>query len=59
MKANNQFTRISKAIEGSEVVKLSRSHATMPADDKVKKANPQRMDILRRHALSTRNNDNA
>jgi len=57
MKAKNTYTRTSKAIEGAEAAKVARTHAEMPADDKVKARNPQRMDILRRHALSTRNKD--
>ena len=54
MKANNLFTRKSKPIKGAEVAKLARSHAAEPADDRVRKKNPQRMDILRRNSLSSR-----
>jgi hypothetical protein len=57
MKAKNTFSRTAKAIDGAEKSKAPRAHAEMPADDKAKKANPQRMDILRRHAISTRNKD--
>jgi hypothetical protein len=54
MKAKNLFTRKSYPIKGAEVAKLARTHAAEPADDRSKKENPQRMDILRRNALSSR-----
>jgi len=58
MKANNSFKRAAKAIAGAGEVVLPRSHAEQPAGEDTKRKNPQRMDILRRHALSSRNNDN-
>jgi hypothetical protein len=58
MKAKLNYTRAAKPIKGAEIAKLPRTHAEMPADDKAIKQNPQRMDILRRHALSSRNQDN-
>lgn len=54
MKAKPNYTRAAKAIKGAEIAKAPRSHAMMPADDKAKKANPQRMDIMRRHQLTPR-----
>jgi len=61
MKAKNTFTRISKAVDGASEALAPRSHALEPADGQAKQKNPQRMDILRRHILSSRNksNDNA
>jgi hypothetical protein len=57
MKAKNAYTRAAKAIAGASEAVLPRSHAEEPAGDKAKKTNPQRMDILRRHVLSSRKND--
>jgi hypothetical protein len=58
MKAKNVYHRLSKSIDGANEAQMPRSHAEEPAGDKTKKANPQRMDILRRHVLSSRNKDN-
>ena len=57
MKAKNTYSRTAKAVEGASEAVSPRTHAEMPADDKAKARNPQRMDILRRHALSSRNKD--
>lgn len=57
MKAKNSFKRTAKSIDGAETAKAPRTHAEMPADDRAKARNPQRMDILRRHAISNRNKD--
>jgi hypothetical protein len=57
MKANNLYKRAAKAIDGADEAVSPRSHAEEPAGDKAKKANPQRMDILRRAAISNRQND--
>jgi hypothetical protein len=54
MKAKNTYTRAAKAIAGASEAVLPRSHAAEPADDRVRKKNPQRMDILRRNSLSSR-----
>jgi hypothetical protein len=57
MKAKNDFNRTAKQIDGASEANSPRTHAAEGADQKAKKANPQRMDILRRHALSSRNKD--
>ena len=54
MKANNKFTRVAHPVKGAEVAKMPRTHATNEASEDSKRKNPQRMDILRRHALSSR-----
>jgi hypothetical protein len=57
MKSQNNFSRTSNPIKGSEKAKSPRTHAAEAAGKEAKKANPQRMDILRRHQLSSRNKD--
>lgn len=57
MKANNNFKRTAKSVDGASEALSPRSHAEEPAGDKAKARNPQRMDILRRHEISTRKKD--
>jgi hypothetical protein len=57
MKAKLNFKREAKAVDGAEEAVSPRSHAEELAGDKAKKQNPQRLDIIRRHMLSSRNND--
>jgi len=57
LKAKNTYTRTATLAVGASEAAMPRKHAEEPAGEKAKKANPQRMDILRRHVLSSRNND--
>ena len=59
MKAKPNYTRAAKKVTGAEKAASPRSHAEEPAGGEAKKQNPQRLDIIRRHMLSSRNNDNA
>jgi hypothetical protein len=59
MKTKLNYKREAKKIDGSDEAISPRSHAEEPAGDKAKKQNPQRLDIIRRAMLSSRNNDNA
>jgi hypothetical protein len=59
MKTKMDYKRVASKIQGSEQASSPRSHATMPAGDKARKQNPQRLDIIRRAMLSSRKNDNA
>lgn len=54
---HNKFTRKHSKIKGAEVAAKPRTHAAEEATEDVRRQNPQRMDILRRHTLSTRNNN--
>jgi len=57
MKAKNLYKRVAKPLSGVEEVTRPRSHAEEPAGDNAKKQNPQRLDIIRRHMLSSRKSD--
>jgi hypothetical protein len=58
MKSKHAYKRVSKPIKGSEKAMAARSHALPQADEMGKKANPQRLDLIRRNMLSTRKKDN-
>jgi hypothetical protein len=57
MKAKNLYRRVSKSIDGSQRAAYPRSHAEEPTGDATRKQNPQRLDIIRRHMLSSRKSD--
>jgi hypothetical protein len=52
------YTRIAKPIKGSEIAAKPRTHASESASEDVKRQNPQRQDLLRRHMISNRRDNN-
>lgn len=50
----NIFKRTHKALEGASEAAKARKHAAPKASPAAKAANPQRVDIIRRHLLSGR-----
>jgi len=57
MKTKLNFKREAKAVDGADEAVSPRTHAEEPAGDKAQKQNPQRLDIIRRHMLSSRKSD--
>jgi hypothetical protein len=57
VKKTNHFKRVASPIAGAEVAVKARMHAMTKATPATKANNPQRMDIMRRHELSSRNKD--
>jgi hypothetical protein len=53
MAKTNPYKREASPIEGAEEAAKARSHAMEPSDKATKKANPQRLDVLRRHMITT------
>jgi hypothetical protein len=57
VKKTNYFKRVASPIAGSEVAVKARTHSLKKATPATKANNPQRMDIMRRYELSSRNNN--
>jgi hypothetical protein len=57
VKKTSQFKRVASPIAGAEVAVKARMHAMKKATPATKANNPQRMDIMRRYELSSRNNN--
>jgi len=57
VKKTNHFKRVASPIAGAEVAVKARTHSLKKATPATKANNPQRMDIMRRYELSSRNNN--